>query len=305
MQTSVQDAAHSEADLPLTLHVDLVVRDRETIGELCQHLEGEDRDIFALDALKIGVLALRQARGQLDVDVIRHESERLLDSLAGQLNKHSEVVQENLTRSLKEYFDPDCGRFQERVKRLIEQDGELEQLLRRQVGGDDSVLCSTLSAHFGEESPLMKTLSPDQSNGLLSTLRETIDKQLADQREHVLKQLSLDSKESALSLFIRELTDRQTQLTDKLHGKLDEVVGEFSLDNDDSALSRLVQNVDRALRTITREFSLDEENSALARLKREMFELLEGQKKINQEFQTEVKTTELRDVFATLGGSDG
>ena len=291
MQTSVQDATDSHADLPVALPVEMIVRDRETISELCQHAEGEDRETFALDALKIGVLALRQAHGHLDADLIRHESERLLDGLAGQLNKHSELLQESLTGTLKDYFDPKSGRFQERVQRLVEQDGELEQVLRRQVGGDDSVLCSTLSAHFGNESPLMKTLSPDQSTGLLSTLRKTIDEQLVSQREHVLKQFSLDSKESALSRFISELTDRQTQLSDKLHGKLDEVVDEFSLDNGDSALSRLVQNVDRAQRTITKEFSLDEENSALARLKREMFELLESQKKTNQQFQTEVKET--------------
>jgi hypothetical protein len=46
---------------------------------------------------------------------------------------------------------------------------ELEQLLRRQVGSQDSELGKTLASHFGVDSPLMKVLSPDQSRGLLAS----------------------------------------------------------------------------------------------------------------------------------------
>ena len=41
---------------------------------------------------------------------------------------------------------------------------------------------------------------------------------------------------------------------------------EFSLDKEDSALSRLVKRVETAQETITKEFSLDEDGSALSRL---------------------------------------
>lgn len=39
-------------------------------------------------------------------------------------------IHSNLTSALKDYFDPKSGRFQERVERLIKQDGELEQVLQ-------------------------------------------------------------------------------------------------------------------------------------------------------------------------------
>ena len=65
---------------------------------------------------------------------------------------------------------------------------------------------------------------------------------------------------------------------------------EFSLDTDDSALSRLVRNVERAQRTITSEFSLDDDASALARLRRELNKLLKEQQESNHKFQEEVKT---------------
>lgn len=286
------EANSSEAnrsELPIALPLELLVRDPDTIAELYAYPEGDDRDQFALNALRIGVLALKQARGQIDADAVRRESERLMDSLQTRLDEHSRLVRERLAVALKHYFDPEEGRFHERVDRLIRKDGELENLLRRQIGNEDSELCKTLTAHFGEESQLMKLLSPDQSKGLLAALRETLDEQLKLQREHVLSQFSLDNKQGALSRFIVELTDRQGELSTELHGKLDGVVKQFSLDDEESALSRLVKNVERAQRTITSEFSLDSDDSSLARLKRELLKLLSEERDANRKFQEEVK----------------
>ncbi len=277
------------ARLPFSLLLELTVHDPDTIGELLAIPEGDSRDRFALDALRIGVLALKQARGQIDADLVRRESDRLLSDLAARLEGHSKLIHDRLTGTLKEYFDPQSGRFQERVERLVKQDGELESLLRRQIGADDSQLARTLAGHFGEESELLKWLNPDQSQGLLAALRETLDKQLQVQREHVLNQFSLDNKEGALARFITELADNQGKLSDTLQGKIDEAVRQFSLDDEDSALSGLVRRVSEAQRTITSEFSLDEENSALARLKREMLKLLEDHREADRKFQEEVK----------------
>ena len=109
------------------------------------------------------------------------------------------------------------------------------------------------------------------------------------QRDSVLKEFSLDNKEGALCRLVQELTNQQGMLSEKLHGKIDRVVKEFSLDDENSALSRLVRNVDRAQRTITSEFSLDDDRSALTRLRRELGGLLKEQQATNQKFQEEVK----------------
>ena len=312
------DAAYSghAADLPYRLPLELTVEDSDTIAELCQHAEGEDRERFALSALRIGVLALRQARGQVDGEQIRRQTDYLLQALESQLGQHAELVHGRLTASLKDYFDPESGRFQERVNRLIRKDGELEDLLRRQIGTEDSQLSKTLEAHLGRESPLLKLLTPDESRGLLKALRETFDEQLKQQRDRILGEFSLNNKEGALSRLIDELNAHHGKLTDNLQEKIDGVVKEFSLDEESSALSRLVKNVEGAQRTITKEFSLDNEasalsrlkgmlestqqaidanltldsdDSALARLRKEVLDILEAHKQTNQSFQEEVK----------------
>lgn len=271
------------------LQLHLTVTDPDSIQELSMVPEGELRENFALKAMRIGVIAMRQARGQIDATVVRSESERLLMSLNAQFREHSQHVHQQLQTALGKYFDPQSGQFTERVQRLVQKDGELEHLLRRQVGGEDSELCKTLAHHFGQQSPLMRMLDPDQSKGILANIRTTLEQQLTTQREHVIGQFSLDNETSALSRFIKELTSRQGELSDKLRTKIDEVVKEFSLDDEESALSRLVRNVDRAQRTITDQFSLDDDQSALARLKRELAKMLQDQREADQKFQEEVK----------------
>ena len=282
-------AVPSTEDLPYQLVLELTVEDRDTIAALYEHAEGSDRDRYALDALKIGVLALRRAGTHIDAELIQRESARMLEGLQLQLGQHAEQLNGRLTGSLKEYFDPESGRFQERVERLIRQDGELEQLMRRQLGGDDSQLAKTLLTHVGEHSPLMKVLSPDAADGLLASLRVTVDGQLAQQRDQLLKQFSLDNDQGALSRLVAELRKNHGQLSDDLQNKIDTVVKEFSLDEENSALSRLVKNVDRAQRTITDQFSLDNDQSALARLKKELLTIFSAHVATNAEFQEEVK----------------
>ena len=299
-----------------SLCLQLTVVDRDTIDELQAYSSGDERELFALNALRIGVLALRQARGRVDADLIQRETQRMLSGLECQLTAHAQQMQEKLAGSLKDYFDPQSGRFHERVQQLVKQDGELEQLLRRQIGTEDSELCKTLLSHFGQQSPLMKLLNPNESEGLLQALAQTLETLLTAQRGHVLREFSLDKKEGALARMVDELTSSHGLLSESLQKKIDEVVGEFSLDKEDSALSRLVRNVDRAQSTISREFSLDNEGSALsrltlilqntraaidnnltldgedsslARLRREMLSILQKHTDTNSVFQEEVK----------------
>ncbi len=299
-----------------SVSLELTVVDQETVDELRTFPDGPEREAFALNALRIGVLALRQARGRVDADLIQRETARMLSGLQSQLSTHAAQMHDKLAAALKEYFDPQSGRFHERVQQLVKPDGELEQLLYRQVGREDSELAKTLVGHFGQESPLMKLLSPDESQGLLRALGQTLETRLEAQRNHVLREFSLDNKEGALARMVRELTTNHGQLTEVLEKKIDTVVDEFTLDKEDSALSRLVRNVDRAQRTITREFSLDDETSALsrmsdmlkntqqaidrnltldsetsslARLRRELFTILEAHSETNKSFQEEVK----------------
>ncbi len=275
--------------LPDSIDVELRIEDRDVVAALAAYPDGPARDEYALEALKIGVLALRRASSAFDAEFIQRETTRLVETLRENLDHHARHAHERLALSLKEYFDPEDGRFSQRVRRLTADDGELATVLRTLVDGDDSRLAKTLLSHLGENSPLLKWLSPDESQGLLAALRTNVETQLQGQRDRLLREFSLDNADGALCRLVKELTAKHGDLSKDLQNKIDVVVKEFSLDEENSALSRLVQNVDRAQRTITSEFSLDNEQSGLRRLKSELTTILEAHVKTNAEFQEEVK----------------
>jgi hypothetical protein len=306
-------STESYQSIPLTL----IVSDNDSVVELLQKAEGREREEYALSALRIGLLALKHARGQIDADAVKREGDKLLVELKNALEHSRSEIHTNLTTTLKDYFDPTSGRFQERVERLIKQDGDLEQVLRRQVGNNGSELATTLAAHIGENSPLMRLLNPEESDGLVSSIRSTISEVVKDEQTRILSEFSLDNNEGALTRLVSELTEANGKLKIDLANEIGQVVEEFSLDKEDSALSRLVKRVEVAEETITKEFSLDEEDSALSRLstvingakdaidanltldsedsalsrlKRELVTILDSHQQKVQEFQTSVQT---------------
>jgi hypothetical protein len=275
-------------DVNLELELTLQVSDPDLRGELEQYPEGRARHDFALGALRIGALALRHAQGRVDVDRLRAEGERLLSDFRDGLAMHLVTTNQQVTMILQEYFDPKSGRLPERIERLMKSDGELEQLIRRHVGGDGSILARTLEAHVGERSPLIKLLDPMSSNGFARSITSSVEQQLNDQREMILREFSLDNKNGALVRFLEELVLEHGHVGKALEERVAQVIAEFSLDREDSALSRLVARVERAQRQITAEFSLDQEGSALARLRREVLELAATQRESSESFQSYV-----------------
>ena len=295
-------------DLPeLELH--LRVREPELVDELSAILDPRERESFALSALRIGVLALRTARGQVDAQTLRGEVERLLSELHKGLDQHRDQLQLGLGSALRDYFDPKSGRFEERVRALTQEDGELARVIRRHVEGSDSALAQTLARHVGAESPLLRALDPANGEGVVAGLTRLVEDALGAQRRAILGEFSLDNREGALARLVAELTQTHGKLTADLHGRLDGVVKEFSLDAEDSALSRLVTRVERAQQQITSEFTLDSDTSALARMRRELLGIAEQQNQALAALQAQVQvemakltTARARDAKSTAHG---
>jgi hypothetical protein len=304
--------------MPRLVRLELVVTDSDSICELVQHEEGADRDEYALSALRVGLLSLRHARGQIDVESVKHEGDRILADLRQALELNRSQMNQSLASSLREYFDPTSGKFQDRVERLIRKDGELEQVLHRHVGTNDSEMVRSLTSVVGPNSQLMRMLAPDEAGGLVARLRSSVGEVLDAEKRQILSQFSLDDSQSALSRLVSELKANNGDLQEQLANEVSSVVEEFSLDKEDSALSRLMRKVEAAQATISREFSLDdessalsrmtrsmgkaadaidknltldEEQSALSRLKRELIGVLDRHEQQASSFQTEVKAT--------------
>jgi hypothetical protein len=255
---------HSVADGEYRL--DLVVTDRDVVEELTRRPDAGERDGYAQAALKLGVLAIRQASVVIDTRAIHEEGERLIQTMKQALKEHTDLVSDGVSTTLKKYFDPSGGEFHQRLDRLVRQDGELEALLNRHVNGDGSTLSQTLVKHLGPTSPLLRLLSPDQREGLLVTLKEALQGVVTNHARQLGLQFSLDDKDSALSRLVAAVTDKNGQLRNELTADIATIRREFSLDNPDGALARLVSQFQQANQKILDEFSADNEESALVRM---------------------------------------
>ena len=90
------DSRNEDGELPYSLEFELVVRDRDVIAALEAYPEGCERNEYALEALKIGVLALRHVGGQATADLIQRESARLVKDMQQTLEQHKQLVDERI-----------------------------------------------------------------------------------------------------------------------------------------------------------------------------------------------------------------
>ncbi len=281
------DRAHTDSMVNLTLRV----ADPEVVAELLRHADGPTREQFALSALRLGVLALRQASGSIDADRIHSEGERLVSDIRVLLSDQGTALTEKLGSAIAQYLDPQTGDLTQRLDRLVRRDGDLEGVLTRHLDGEASTLARTLAAYVGESSPILKQLSPAQSDGFLAALQQAIDKTLQVQRDHILHQFSLDDKASALSRLVAEITGSNGKLREDLAADIDTVRKEFSLDQPDGALSRLVKRVDETTAQVRSSLTLDDDTSPLAVLRRELLDVIKNLNDANAAFHTEVRST--------------
>ena len=273
---------------PLTLTLEIT--DPDVINAIQNEESGPVRDRFVQSALKIGVIALLQNQSRIDAETVRHEGEIIIENLNHAFDQHHRQITDRLTASLKEYFDPESGRFNERIKLLIQQDGELERVMRSQVEGENSLMAQTLAAYTGKESPLMRILDPKEPEGLITQFAQSTEKTLTGQQERILREFDLNNDEGALKRMVKELSEKHGNVGEALEKRFGEMMHEFSKDNEECALARLINGIETSHRRIAGEFNLAEEGSALSTMQRKLTEAIEQQTKANTEFQQEVKT---------------
>ncbi|MGH7295248.1 MAG: hypothetical protein ACRELB_09955, partial [Polyangiaceae bacterium] len=127
----------------------LEITDPDILAELRRH-EGDDRDRYALSALRVGVLALRSASGQIDATSIREAGTLLVGEVRDLLSARATEMTERLSSTLVQYLDPQSGLLPQRLQALVRKDGELDRMLSANVGADDSLLARSLATHLGQ-----------------------------------------------------------------------------------------------------------------------------------------------------------
>ena len=270
------------------IYVHLAITDPEVLAAVAEYPNGPLRAEFVSTCLKVGVLSLRAAKGVIDGDAIRNAGDVLINQLGERLNGYRNALEERVNSTLEHYFDPTSGLFHVRVENLVKADGDLARVVQGQVGAVQQELDKTLERFLGENSAFLSLLEPTESNRLLAAMRQSVDEVARAEKQAIVAQFSLDDPQSALSRLVRELTESHGNVADALKTQIGEVVAEFSLDNPDGALTRLVGRVEAAQRSISDQFSLDNAASALSRMKKSIQDQLDSLATAQNNFHREV-----------------
>lgn len=145
----------------------------------------QEREQKALEALRVGTIALRAVTPALDISLVEQKFNRLQSALADyanqfgrgleeQMNQHFKAETGTVPRQLEEYFGAEHGR--------------LLQIVRDQIGPESA---------FG------KVLDPENSLGLLQRIETAVSAKLQETSNKLLQQFSLDQDESALTRLQR------------------------------------------------------------------------------------------------------
>lgn len=273
---------------PLYLH--LSITDPEVVAALTDAGEGRDRQEFAQTALRIGVLSLKAARGTIDGGTIRNESERLLLTLEERLSSHREVLDEALgvrcgrTSTLQAAHSPSacsawCARTASCPPSLPVRWKRLGARLTRCLRSTWAPTASYADCSAQRKATNSWAQCAGRSTPSFSCRAKRSPRSSRSTAPTVPLAASCENSRNATATWSANLGE-----------KVSSVVGEFSLDNKDSALSRLVGRVESAQRQISAQFSLDNPESGLTCIVQRIERFEQAQTERTSQFETRVTT---------------
>ena len=123
MATSTHSLHPEPVGFPLpiggTLALDLTVSDPEVIAELERCASGAERDGYALSGLRLGVLALRQARGELDAVVVRDAGQKIVTDLESVFRERGGKITDDPNRRATSVLRPGIRRVPSKTRDLF------------------------------------------------------------------------------------------------------------------------------------------------------------------------------------------
>lgn len=193
----------NKTDDLLNSHINLAltISDPNVIKYLAQFDE-ETRMAKAAEALKVGVIAIMSASPSLDMQIVEEKFTDIESRLAEKIHDFDE----QLGDLLSSYMDKTDGQlpkfFTTKLGEMFDtQNGSVPQLL---------------SKIMGPESLLIKRLDPQNKDGILQTLTETIDKLVEKRITDLTAHFSLEDEGSTMAIIKKSLEDQYFKLANAI-----------------------------------------------------------------------------------------
>lgn len=187
-------ANSSDNKLPHDLSLVLTVKDENVIKYLISY-ESPEREEKALEALKVGVIAILSASPSLDTKVV----EEKFDEIEKNLEEYSEAFRKSLGDELKKYFEKEKGDVPAAINSVLGEKGTLSILLKEYFNAESGKVSLLLQKELGPGSSFAKTLDPSNRESVISKIEQAVNNKLKETTDGLVDQFSLDKDGSSMS----------------------------------------------------------------------------------------------------------
>lgn len=177
------------------LDLSLVITDRNILSYLVQFDDEATRSEKAIEALKVGVIAIQSASPTLDTSVVQSHFGELESQMRDSLTSFQRDVKGDLTR----YFADGEGIVPKSIEDFFGQSGKLAGTFQRFFDPEDGRLSHLLRSQIGPDSSFGKSLDPQNKQGVIAVLEARVQELVEAKLDDVLKEFSLDEDGSAMS----------------------------------------------------------------------------------------------------------
>ncbi|MDT8284008.1 MAG: hypothetical protein RQ767_00655, partial [Thermovirgaceae bacterium] len=203
-----------------TLRLEMEIIDRDVVRFLEQFLE-EEREAKALEAMKVGVIAIMSASPTLDTRVVEEKFREVQQQIA----RDVEYFREELKTRLEQYFRCEGGTVPAFIEKHFGEDGKISRILESYFGSDRGKLTSLLEGQVGPDSFLGRKMDPDNREGLASQVERSVEELLRQNAAQIRSTFSLDDETSALSLLKRSLREEIEKLQGTVNQHYAQITG--------------------------------------------------------------------------------
>ncbi|OGC21661.1 hypothetical protein A2291_06095 [candidate division WOR-1 bacterium RIFOXYB2_FULL_42_35] len=185
----------------------LTVKDNDVIKYLNQ-FEDPLRADKALEALKVGVIAILSASPTLDTKIVEDK----FNIIEKKLEDYTDEFKNNLKEDLKKYFEKEKGDVPTALNALLGEKGSLSLELSKYFNIENGKVNQLLKQELGPASNFAKSIDPLNKESVISKIEDKVKDELTKMSEELKSQFSLDKNDSSISKVRKMFEDKVEEI---------------------------------------------------------------------------------------------
>lgn len=260
----------------------LVDRRPDTVSAFAALKEDQRRSLVT-DAWTVGLRALVNAHRQAEEARLADIGKSLLADVDRELETYVVRQQDVLVEILRRYFDPKDGQVAVRIEGFLKDGGDLAKTMEKYLSPEHGALARTLAKELGENSALLRRLSPTDSEGIVQIIESKLRQALDQSHAAVTKALDPLHQDGAVARFLTTLRKDMEKADDDRSKQLTLVTKALDANDPQSLINTLVRETQSARVTFLKTMNADEPGSPVAVLRSSLTTLLESHAKAQAE----------------------